>query len=250
MHRYRPVAVLVRDAETKQPIATAEVRISYPFAGSAFVPSIATASTGSDGQARLQAAPFGDGLTLEAKAGGYLPETRDLSVLAIERLEPARLFEATERRPADFVVDLYAEPAFSVELVVPSAYRGLIKADVQIDDVAPIAARQRCFRYQVSQLGEVEVKGPALLRRIFPPTFRARYVDGKVLDGEMSLTRVGFRWVQQEGNKHYFVVGTQPEYDSFRRNLVSESSPSEGRSQESGKTGKGGGRHRRGTDSQ
>ena len=31
LHPYRPVPVLVRDAETKEPIAGAQVRVSYPF---------------------------------------------------------------------------------------------------------------------------------------------------------------------------------------------------------------------------
>jgi hypothetical protein len=250
MHRYRPMLVLVRDAETKKPVAQAELRITYPFANSSFVPAISLASTGADGLGRLQAAPFGDGLTLEAAAPGYLPENRDIAVAAIERLQPARLFEATELRQPDFVVEMYSEPAFTVELIVPSAYRGLVTADVQTDDRAPAPAGQRCYRYNVSFLGEVQVKGPALLRRVFPPTFRARYADGKELDGEMGMTRVGFRWLKQEGSKQYFVVGTQPEYDNFRRDLASESPRSENRSQENGNTGKGSGRRRRGTDSQ
>jgi hypothetical protein len=250
MHRYRPLAVLVRDAETKQPIASAEVRIAYPFANSMFVPTISTAGTGADGLAHLQAAPFGDGLTLETAARGYLPESRDVAVATIEHLEPAHMFAVADRRSADLVVEMYSEPAFTVELVVPSAFRGLITADVQIEDAMAAPRGQRCFRYNVAFLGEVQVKGPALLRRVFPPTFRARYADGKELDGEMSVTRVGFRWLKQEGNKHYFVVGTQPEYDNFRRDMAAESPRSEGRAQESSKAGQGGGRHRRGTDAE
>ena len=71
--------------------------------------------------------------------------------------------------------------------------------------------------------GVVQVQGPPLLRRVFPPSYHARYPDGTPLGLDMDIQKVGFRWLKSEGNDHYFVVGTQPEYDDFRRHLVPES---------------------------
>jgi hypothetical protein len=248
-HRYRPVGVLVRDAETKQPIASATVRVSYSMGPSPMAPSGPPGQTGADGLVRLPAALFGDGLTLEATAAGYQSENRDVSLTAIERIEPPPLFGKAKERPADFVVEMYAQPAFSVELILPIAYRGLVKVEVQARDDVPLPAGQRCFRYEVSPAGEVQVRGPAVIRRVFPPSFRARYENGEELPGEMSVTKLGFRWLKQEGGKQYFVVGTENEYDGYRRDLQSDAAGSEGRSSPDGKAGGRGGRHRHSDDS-
>jgi hypothetical protein len=60
-HSYRPVPVLVRDAESKQPIPGAHVRISYPLMEPAYAPPAdSSGPTGADGVARLRAAPYGE----------------------------------------------------------------------------------------------------------------------------------------------------------------------------------------------
>src|SRR5262249_17291380 len=125
-----------------------------------------------------------------------------------------------ELRPANFVVEMYAEPRFAVELVVPVGFRGLIKADIQIDENAPCPPGQRCFRYEVPSSNTVLIKGPTVLRRVSPSNYQARYPGGALLGTKMDLVTVGFRWLKRDGNENYFVVGTQSEYDQFRRRLA------------------------------
>src|SRR5262249_53367817 len=146
LHRYRPLSVLVQDAETKQPIPGVHLHLSYPLARSSCAPWESSGMTGDNGVARLRAAPYGDEVILvEAEANGYLPEQKNLSAADVQALEPAHLFEAVERRPVSLVVELYAGPRPSVELVLPADYHGLVKVEVVIDDDAPCPPGHRCF---------------------------------------------------------------------------------------------------------
>jgi hypothetical protein len=54
----RPVAVLVRDAESKAPLAGANVCISYSLSRAIFPPAASSATTPADGAAHLTAAPL------------------------------------------------------------------------------------------------------------------------------------------------------------------------------------------------
>lgn len=219
LYRYRPVAMLVRDAETKEPIAGAEVHLSYPLTRDSLAPFNSSERSGKDGIAHLRAAPFGDfGVRIEASAPGYLPEQQTISTEMIQKIEPARPFEAAERRPPEVVVEMYAEPRFTVELIVPDGYRGPIKTELQVQDDVSVPPGQRCFRYEVRD-GFVQIKGPDVLRRIPALDYRARYAGGTPLTDEMTLSKVGFRWLRRQGKEDCFVVGTQPEYDMQRRTL-------------------------------
>jgi len=243
----RPFPVMVRDAETKAPISGAEVVVSYPTSRSSLGPCDSSRLTGGDGIVRLWVAPFGDGITLQAAAKGYLPESKDVAVTVIQRIAPVRLFEAADDRPANVTIEMYSEPQFTVELIVPIGYRGLIKVDVDLRDEIPCPRNQRCFSYPTSPSGDVRVVGPSLLRRVLPQGYHARYADGTPLDGEMSAAKVGFRWLKQEGkSQYYYVVGTQYEYDRFARDLREEEKSSRG-SQDAGKEGNRSRRHHRGT---
>ncbi len=242
LYRYRPVAVLVRDAETKKPIADADVHLSYPLSRDSLAPFDSSQRTGSEGVAHLRAAPYGDfGVHIEASAPGYLGEQLNVSTEMIQRISAAHPFEDVERRAADFVVEMYAEPRFTVELIVPTGYRGTIKAEVQIQDDVAAPPGQRCFRYEVVD-GFVRVKGPGVLRRISPTEFHARYVDGTPLAGDMTLWKVGFRWLRSEGKEQCFVVGTKSEYDMQRRSAPGEEPAAARRSGDPSRNG--GRRHR------
>jgi hypothetical protein len=245
---YRPAAILVRDAESKKPIPAAEVRVSYPtFASSFAAPIEPSALTADDGIARLQAACYGDGLTLTASAKGYLTENLDVAVSAVQKIERAHWFEAKDRRPPNFIVDLYCEPAFTVELIVPVGFRGVIKATVNLQTDAPSPAGQRSFAYPVSSLGLVDVNGPLLLQRVLPQTYHAKYADGTPVGTEMDSLKVGFRWLKQSGKEYYFVVGTKYEFESFSRELLAEERATAGPSRDGAKGSGRGGRHRRST---
>ncbi len=218
LYRYRPVPVLVRDAETKKPIANADVHLYYPLSRDSLAPFDSSDRTDADGVAHLRAAPYGDfGVRIEASAPGYLTDQADVSSESIQHLQPPHFFkEKQQRKP--FVVEMYAEPRFSVELMVPAGYRGPIKAEIEPQEDVAVPPGQRCFRYEVVD-GFVRIKGPAfVLRRVYPSDYRASYSDGTPLTAEMmTLQKVGFRWLRGQDKEQYFVVGTQPEYDMQRR---------------------------------
>jgi hypothetical protein len=246
-HSYCPVGVLVRDAETTQPIPAAQVGIYYPAAPAATAPCESWGPTGPDGIARLRAAPSGPlGVTVTASATGYMPEEMNTGVETVGAIKSAGWFEHTERRPPEMVLELYSEPRFGVELVVPVGYRGLVKAELRVLDNAPCRPGQRCWRAEVPAFGAVQVQGPPVLRRIQPPDFKARFADGTPLGGHMDVLTVGFRWLKREGDVQCFVVGTQPEYDGYMRRLVQEESSAGSRSDGGKGQGRGGGRRRGG----
>ncbi len=218
MYRYRPMPVLVRDAETKQPIANAEVHLSYPLSRDSLAPFDSSQRTDGEGVARLRAAPYGEfGVRVEASAAGYLDDQVSISSESIQHLQPAHFFEETDKRKPEFVVEMYHEPRFTVELIVPRGYRGMIRAEIEARDDMSVPTGQRCFRYEVVD-GSVRIKGPAIvLRRVYPSEYHARYDDNSPLTAEMSLQKVGFRWLRGQDKEQFFVVGTQPEYDMQRR---------------------------------
>jgi hypothetical protein len=245
LSRSRPVPVLVRDAETKQPIAGAEVRLTYPAGDSLLAPSRSVEAAGADGVARLRAAPWGDiGVLVDVSAPGRLAEQRGLSVEEVRAIEPAGFFEAVDHRPARLVVELYAGPPPTVDLVLPPGFRGVVKADVQPRDDPPCPRGQRCFRYDVPPSGEVTVAGPALLRHAVSPDFRLLYADGAPLARHGEGAEVGYWWLRTEGERQCFLVGTRADYDAAR--------PADGggdrgeRRSSGGKGGGGRGRHGRG----
>ncbi|HEY7314789.1 MAG TPA: hypothetical protein VH643_35905 [Gemmataceae bacterium] len=221
LHVYRPVTVLVRDAETKKPIPDAEVHFSYPMTRDSLAPYNSSSKSGPDGLARLRAAPYGPyGLLMETTAPGYQAENRDIAGDEIREIPPALPFQDAEVRPVSFVVDMYAEPRFAVELVVPPGYRGVIRADIQIDDNAPVTPGERGFRFDVPNDGALVVKGPPTLRRVSPSDYHCRYAGGDLLPGKPDLVTVGFRWLKRDGSVNYFVVGTKNECDQARRRLA------------------------------
>lgn len=245
LYRYRPVPVLVRDAETKQPIANADVHLSYPLSRDSLAPYDSSERTDTDGVAHLRAAPYGDfGARIEATAANYLSDQMSISTDSIQRVEPIHLFEEGQRRKPEFVMELYHEPRFTVELIVPRSYRGLIKAEIEARDDMPVPRGQRCFRFEVVD-GFVRLKGPAVvLRRIYPSDYHARYDDGTPLSAETSLQKVGFRWLRGKDKEQYFVVGTQPEYDMQRRYAADEPVPERRAAQSTESQGRGGHHHR------
>ena len=133
----RPLPVQVVDAETKQPIRTANVQIVYPFAP---LPWDARGSTGTcagDGIARLRVSASDDpAITLEVTALGYMTEEKPLPAEAVKALEPPHFLENTDHRSPAVVVELYADPRPTVELMLPAGFRGRVRATVLVRDDA------------------------------------------------------------------------------------------------------------------
>ncbi len=224
LFRYRPVSVQVVDSETHAPIPGADVRISYTLTAPSQAPFDSCGTTGKDGTVQLRAAPSGRaGLMLQATAPGYLADESSMPVQAIEALEPSPLLGPDEKRGVNFVMELYAAPSPKVELVLPNGYRGLVKAEIQIQEDAKLAPGQRCFTYHVPASGIVQVVGPPILRRIYSPDFKARYEDGTVIARRVDdRDVVGFFPLQRERMTEVFVVGTKSEFDMFRRDLIAQ----------------------------
>jgi hypothetical protein len=240
-HVYRPVTVLARDAETKQPIPGAEIHLSYPTAQSPGSPWEPVGVTGSDGTVQLKAAPYGEaGILLDASKSGYMSELKGYSTEAVEAVPPAFPFGPGGTRPVSFVVEMYAGPTPAVELVLPPGFRGEVRATVQIQEDAPRTPGQRLFSYPVAASGAVQVSGPPLLRRVTTPDFVARYANGiSALSRQAKDGEVGFWCVRTEGAVEYFLVGTRAEYEALLRAEADDGKPAKS---SGGKGGKGGGK--------
>ena len=239
-HGYRPTPIEVRDAETKMPIPGVEVKVSYPLETSSFAPSEAKGKTGPDGIARLQAAPCGGaGVMVEVSANGFISEYKYLSLEEVQAIEPAHWFEDVGRRPASFVMEVFANPAPEVELIVPNTYRGQFKAKVQVQADLPASAGQRLFRYEVPESGEVVAAGPPLFRHLTPAHICVRFADNSPLSLMAKESNVGYWLLKVEGTTYHFLVGTQRDYDYYRQSQLS-GVPERPRS-----SGQGGGRRGR-----
>ncbi len=217
MHAYRPIAIRVQDAETNQPIADAVVHLSYPLAPAAEAPSESSGATPPDGVVRLQAAPYGPaGVLVEVKAKGYLLEQKTLPIETVQAIKPAGWFEKVGQRPVDLAIALYADPRPVVELVLPAGFRGMIKAEVQVEPDMRNTPGNRLFRYSVSPAGTVQVIGPPLVERVAPLDYQAVTADGTRLTRSVQGLDVGFYAVKSDGHALTFFVGTRAEYDAIR----------------------------------
>jgi uncharacterized membrane protein YgcG len=209
----RPLPVEVVDAETKQPIRTANVQIVYPFAPSPWDARGSAGTCAGDGIARLRVSAGDDpAVTLEVAALGYMSEEKPVPAAAVKALEPPHLFENTDHRQAAVVVEMYAEPRPAVELILPAGFRGRVRALVQALDDVPITPGQRNFGYEVQPTGSVEVVGPPILHRVFAPDFHLRYADNSPLTQNAKESEVGYWWLKSEGDVQVFLVGTKADY--------------------------------------
>ena len=213
LYRDRPVSVLVRDAETKAPIPGAEVQIA---SASGHLPKVTAATTAGDGVARLKVNPTAEiAYTVLVDAAGYLSDEQDVSVEALRGITPA----GGDSPTPTLVVEVFAGPRPTVELVVPTGYRGVLRAQVHGREDAPYPPGQRTFSYAVPANGAVEVVGPPVFLHGLAPDIRARYADGTPLSRDAKDNEVGLRWVNREGDEHIFVVGTRAEWDDLRKSL-------------------------------
>jgi hypothetical protein len=216
LQRYRPVDVLVRDVETNAPIAGADVRIWYPFTDGVYATHTSTGQTGADGMVHLEAAATGcEGVMVEGTRQGYLSSQAPLTVTAIRKVETQPWFGKAEVHPASVVIELLAEPRSTVELVVPTDFRGLIKIEVHTD--GPAVVGKRAYRYEVPASGLIQVVGPHILERLVASDFRAQLADGTPLHQNPRIMEVGLRWLKCDATDQYFVVGTQSDLDRVRR---------------------------------
>jgi hypothetical protein len=223
LHPDPDIVVLVRDAETKMPLSSAEVYLCPRLKDDTIDRCEATALTRTDGLAHVAAKAAGaHGVAVQAIASGHLPETRNVSADDLKKIASLPQSPKGEERPADVVVEAYAEPAFSVELLAPPGYRGLIEVEIALRDSLPHPVGQRCYQYAVQPSGLVRIEGPTLLQRVAVADYRARYAGRPLLTSTMDAETVGFRWLRGAGGKHYFVLGTQLDYEKLQRRMLPE----------------------------
>ncbi|WP_020468615.1 carboxypeptidase-like regulatory domain-containing protein [Zavarzinella formosa] len=245
-YRTRPVEVMVRDAESHQPIANAEVQMVHHHTAS----DSATATTGNTGVALVEFVPNGsEPAMISITAKGYQNEFKVVSDSDIIKISPKPFFGGADAHPADFVLDVYPDPPFDVMIVLTTGFRGLLKADVSLRD-NPVESGQRTYPFYADRNGEVKINGPKILDRVAIVNYRARYEGGDQTLGEMDEKTVGIRWLKKDGTKEIFVVGTQTEFEQFRKELVPQQNmnpgPSDAPKKGGGRGGKGGGGGRRG----
>jgi hypothetical protein len=242
-HQYRPVSVQARDAETGQPIPAAEVHISYPLANPSMAPVLGSGTTQNDGIVHLRAAPYGElGIQVAVAAAGYMPEEMDVPIETVKAIEPAGWFETVENRPPSFVVSLYADPRPEVELIVPAMYRGIVKAEIQIQPDLRCPPRQRAFSYVVPPTGSVQIKGPPLLAHAFAPGFTLKYADGVPLNRSAEGSQIGYWWLRTEGKVECFFVGTAKEFSFQNPDRSEPKDPTRAHAGGRGQGGRGHGR--------
>jgi hypothetical protein len=243
-HDYRHATVLIRDAETKQPIAGAEVRLSYVSLLDPFAPWPSSGKTGQDGTTRLWAVAYeGAGAVMSVSADGYHYEVIHVSAEAVRSIGDGKsqlravagsngltsLMPATpavhvhEQKQAtgngkaqpSIVVDLYSKPEPSVELIVPTGYRGMVVAEVKLAAEEDVSGK-RAYCFKVPASGVVEIKGSEILRRGHTE-YKACYADGTRLDRYADKETVGFRWITCDWAREFFAIGTQKDYDDCFR---------------------------------
>jgi hypothetical protein len=242
---YRPVTVVVRDAETKQPIPQAQIKIWYPLpARTIHAPHEASALTDIDGVARVSASSRADDIMLAVAAAGYMRDDVNLPTQLRQNPDPGNLFRPAGQHTANMIVELYAEPRPTVELVLPDRYRGLVRVKVQFTDHVPGNKAQRVFPCSVPLTGVAELDVPAWVKRFYPPDFRGRYVNGIPLSREADPAAIGLHWLRSNGDEEILVVGTQKDFEAMCPAAPVQGDP-EPRPSRRGRGG-GGGRHRRG----
>jgi hypothetical protein len=217
----RGLVVLVRDAETKQPLSSAEVYVCQLLKDDSVIPSPSSNFTQQDGFVRLRSTPAGEnGVEVQAVAAGYLSEKVKVPADELKKITSRPPSAGKEPDAADVVVDAYAKPGFSVELIAPQGYRGLIEVEIAIREDAPCPKGKRCFQFAVPPSSAVRIEGPTLLQRVAVRDYRARYPDGPLLPSTLDVNTVGFRWLRGSGNKHLFLLGTQTDYETLHQRMT------------------------------
>lgn len=231
-----PTPIVVIDAETHAPVAGAQVRLWCPNPRGPDLGSDTSGITGADGIMQVRAITGDDvGLVLAVSAPGYLPEQSDFSLPP--QPIPQSGTQRTAASPEPHVVEVFAGPRPSVELIVPTGYTGMVKAAVHVQQDPPVQVGQRVFRFTVDPTGAVDVVGPPIFKHGLGPDFRAQYADGTPLPMNVKGLDIGFRWLRCEGDVQYFVVGTEADWNAAHRLFVKDNPGSKG----GGGGGQGGG---------
>jgi len=247
LHPSTPLTVVVRDAETHAPIPDATVRL-WRF-GSHSEEHDQKFTTGPDGIATAHVAPPDDGgVMVEAIASSYLPIApislpRDI----VDALSSAKPFHPYKGPPLSVTVEVFAGPRPKAELIIPSGYRGIVKAEIRTRADGPWHAGARAFTYTLppNSNGVIRLDAPMVFDVPSGPEFVAKFADGTPIpqDAKVKNTDVAFRWIRRNGNDVYFVVGTSVDAETARRQLGANDIDMAPPKKSEGGGGRGGGGH-------
>jgi hypothetical protein len=217
LYDYKPVTVVVRDAETKKPIVGAEVGIYYLTMLDPFAPFPSVGKTGQDGVVHLRVAAHDCPIVMRTVADGYV-QGRD-------RFWGDEVHQrgASANGQPDEVVELYSGPGATVELIVPDGFRGLLIADMGITQPGLCLPGQRSFSFNVQPNGLAKINGPPeLLWDDVMVDYGARFANGGKLESHPNDAAVGFRWLTIAGHTWFFVVGTMKDYETAKDLIYSK----------------------------
>jgi hypothetical protein len=134
-------------------------------------------------------------------------------------------------------MEMLADPAPAIELIVPAGYRGQIKANIQVQADVPLTPGQRSFSYPVPPSGELVVTGPPLFKHVAPANVRVKFADNAPLTQWAKQSEIGYWLLKTEATTYFFLIGTQWDYDAYRRSIQPGGSHGSGQGGGQGKRG-------------
>ena len=203
---YRPLTVQVIDGETRQPLAGAEVSVSYPNMLDFTAPIPRSGKTDETGTVAIPVAEYHSTQLSGALAGYYQLHPYRVSTESVTR-EPMRQISP--------IIELWKSPAPKIEVIVPDGYRGPVKVVYETTPPETYELGRRMFTFRADRSGCVTVSGPAFLNG-FLTDVTARHESGGVIPSPSASRpeEVAFRWVDcdqlPDGHQsQLFVVGTE-----------------------------------------
>jgi hypothetical protein len=167
-----------------------------------FAPFADYGHSGKDGVAHLLVAPYKEILSMSTTADGYADQHQWVPTDKIRQVS----FWTANPQPT-FVIELFAEPSLTVELIVPNEFRGLITLERQTTDSSPWVRGQRRLSAKVPATGVVTLDGPLQLLDGFL-NVEARFADGTALKNYPSDDEVGLLYLTTSEVCRYYLVGT------------------------------------------
>jgi hypothetical protein len=213
-NEYRPMHVMVRDAETKEPIAGVEITGMATRMLDVFGPIPPHGTTDASGQATLSAG-LDRGLDLIFEADGYLRKNINSSITAED---VQSLPKAEDPSRIDLLINLERDPKATFVLIVPNHYRGLLR--IRFEPTEGIEVAQKAtYLVPVGPDGRAVVRLPkAICRKEGERNVAAREVSGKHVKWEHHCSepeKIGLRWVHSTEDTELYIIGSGKEVEAL-----------------------------------
>jgi len=236
LYQPRPVTFRVRDGDTGQPIARAQVEARYltKLDFGVWFASVGPREgvTDRDGDLTLVIDPRKSSFHLYVTADAY-PENPDFGRVTRGSPRWDRLVPGPWYSPRDeYEIRLYRGPAPTAEVTFPDGFRGTVLVRFATGGRPASLAGQRTFSYTASPRGMVEVADGGLFEAIGSYTgIRARYTTGAAFPtyvpdrhrpvpaGAPADDAVALRFITPVWEQHtwLYVLGTADEAEAVER---------------------------------